>query len=208
MIGYGVGSFIYEKRNIKDMITPWQVNTLRKGQKIIVCKYDSSQYTGKYYGTTEIPIDKYDEVYSTFRNKYAVDSLIPNLGDTIEIFNTHFKTHEYAKLVAFESASLRLTDLKSGIPFSVEPKNNTIVNFKNSPFYFASYPDLPRITLLQLKIENDLLLNFKLEEVAYIRHIYRKPAKHAKIVGLVCGAVFDIAFVTIMTIAIVSYVGL
>ncbi len=207
MIGYGVGSLIYEKRNIKNIISPWKINTLREGQTLIVFKNDSTHYIGKYYGTTELPMDKYKDVYSEFRNKYPADSLVPNLGDTIEIYNTINKKSEYGKLVAFESATIRLINLKNDIPFYVAPKNNTIINFKNTPLNLASYPNLPRITLLQLKIEKDIVLNFKLEDIAFIKHVYHKPAKHAKKIGFACGALFDIAFITIMTISIVNFVG-
>lgn len=188
--GLVIGNGIDEHHKSNTIIEANQIHKLRKGRKIDINCSDTVVTTGIYKGTIQLPKEEYAEKYRKFRSLYAEDLSIPDIGDTLDIYDTKSGSIKRGKFIALETNKILMEDMHSPgtvkIPLSLINKQ---IYCHDKPFFIKEYTDFPIITIIKLETKKVELLNFPVDEIDYIVLHYHYSNKE---IGLAVGFAMDV----------------
>lgn len=194
ILGLGIGASVDKKNKALAKIEAIQITEINRGNKIELFCVDGRIVKGIYHGTSQLPQHQYAVMHSAFVDLYSNDSSIPKIGDTVKIFHTKSRSLVKGKFVAVETDKMELESLDFNKRFTVaiNTTDNAIYH-NNKPFIAENYDNLPRITIIQLKDENNTISDFLISEIDYILVDFKY---NARLIGALIGMPIDVAIIT------------
>ena len=164
--GLAIGNGIDKHHKRNHIIEANQIPKISKGRKIDITCSDGKVATGIYRGRTQLTQERYAENYLKFKSRYHEDLSIPDIGDTIDIYDLNNASLLRAKFIALDLKKLMLENLDSHEQFSISSKLVfKQIYFRDSPFNIKEYKDFPLITSIKLEEKDGDLFNYLVDEI-------------------------------------------
>jgi hypothetical protein len=193
-IGLAIGHSIDKKDKDPYEIKPIEIQQIDQGRLLTIHCKDGRTIEGKYRGTSQISQEHFQEQYSAFKDLYPNDLSLPEIGDTMEIYYTQFKTTEKSRFKALETDLIILDQLNMGRTFNLPIASNEIFIYHNKkPFLPNNYIDIPRLTTIQIEETNNIELGIPVNEINIIKAHYRK---NAQLTGSLIGLGVDVVIIS------------
>ena len=194
--GLAIGNGLDKHHKSNYIIEANQIYKISKGRKIDINCNDGKVVTGIYKGRTQLTQERYAENYLKFKNRYSEDISIPDIGDTIDIYDLNNASLLRAKFIALDLKKLMLENLDTQEQFSISSKLVfKQIYFRDKPFDIKDYKDFPQITIIKLEEKEGELFNYLVDEIEYVTVHYKYQAKY---IGFAIGLAIDITIALVL----------
>jgi hypothetical protein len=187
--GLVIGGNIDEHHRNNTTIEANQIHKIRQGRTVDINCNDTVT-TGTYKGRIHLQQQEYAENYRKFKSLYPDDLSIPEIGDTIDIYNVKTGSIKRGKFIALETNRILMESLTSKgtikVPLSLIDEQ---IYYNEKPFFIKNYADFPIITVIELKTRGKELLKFPVNGIDYITVHYSYSNKEF---GLAVGFAMDV----------------
>jgi hypothetical protein len=203
-IGYGIGSAIDSHKQDYDTIPGWRAAGVERGKNIALTTRNGEELKGEYLGLDTVTTSQYARWYNDNREKYQKEVPLPALGDSI-IFSILKPAREYkGEFLGFDNQCICVRLLGAFRKYNmnylerISDKNGNLIELQKLK-NLSSEGKIPALSAVMVRTAVMVKTNVDTIRVptATVSQIEIPSDKNAKWIGLVIGAVVDVAIVAV-----------